>query len=193
MKKKFNNEKNNLIKLFKDINIQNLKNFKLLCSKSISCIKKNKKIIFAGNGGSAADSQHLAAELVVRYKKNRNPIASISLTTDTSILTATSNDYNFDYIFSRQIEALGNKGDIFIALTTSGNSKNLIHAVNTCKKKGILAFCLSGNKGGKIKKKVNYPIIINSNETSIIQVAQKFLGHVYCDIIEDYFSKLKNK
>ena len=99
----------------------------------------------------------------------------------------TANDFHFDLIFSKQIEAIGNKGDIFIALTTSGNSKNLIEASKICKRKNITTFCFAGCKGGKIGKKIDYPIIIDSEETPIIQIAQKFLGHIYCEIIEEYF------
>ena len=117
------------------------KNFSLLCRKSLNAIKKGKKIIFFGNGGSAADSQHLAAELTVKFKKKRNAIAAISLTTDTSAITAIGNDFKFEKIFSRQIEALGNSNDICVALTTSGNSKNLIEAVKSANKKGLITFC----------------------------------------------------
>ena len=166
-----------------------LKNFDVLCKKSISAIKNKKKIILFGNGGSASDAQHLATELTVRYKKNRKAFPAISLATDTSALTAIGNDFDFKYIFSRQIEAIGNNGDIAIAITTSGNSQNLINAVQVANKKKILTFCFSGNKGGKIKKYVKYPIIIPSNETSVIQVMEIMIGQVFCEVIENYFIK----
>ena len=124
-------------------------NFSKLYEYSINALK-NKKNNFYGNGGSASDSQHLATELVVRYKKNRRAIPAIALTADNSAITAISNDFNFKFIFSRQIEALGHRGDIAIALTTSGNSQNLIEAASYVKK-GIITFCFSGNKGGNLK------------------------------------------
>jgi D-sedoheptulose 7-phosphate isomerase len=182
--KSLNFEINKLNKILNIINSGNNKNFNSLCRKSLSAIKKGKKIIFFGNGGSAADSQHLATELTVKFKKKRNAIAAISLTTDTSAITAIGNDFKFEKIFSRQIEALGNSNDICIALTTSGNSKNLIDAIKKANKKGLTTFCFSGNKGGKIKKFVKYPIIIPSKDTALIQVVEIFLGQIYCGYLE---------
>ena len=120
----------------------NLKKFETLLIEVKKALKKGKKLIFFGNGGSAAHAQHLATELTVRYKKNRKAMAAISLTTDSSAITAIGNDFGFNYIFSRQIEAIGNKGDIAIGITTSGNSKNLIETVKICKKKKINQFFL---------------------------------------------------
>jgi D-sedoheptulose 7-phosphate isomerase len=139
-------------KILKD---NNLKKFETLLIEVKKALRNRKKLIFFGNGGSAAHAQHLATELTVRYKKNRKAMAAISLTTDTSALTAIGNDFGFNYIFSRQIEAIGKKGDIAIAITTSGNSKNLIEAIKICKKKKIKEFILSGNNGGLIKKLTN--------------------------------------
>jgi len=161
-----------------------LENFNRLCTQSLSAIKNKKKIIFFGNGGSASDSQHLAAELVAKYKKKRKALPAISLSTDTSIITSVGNDFGFKYIFARQIEAIGCKGDIAIAITTSGNSDNLIEAIKIAKKKKLVTFCLSGNKGGKIKKIVKYPIIVPSNITSQIQVAEILIGQVFCEYLE---------
>ena len=121
-------------KILKD---NNLKKFETLLIEVKKALRNGKKLIFFGNGGSAAHAQHLATELTVRYKKNRKAMAAISLTTDTSALTAIGNDFGFNYIFSRQIEAIGKKGDIAIAITTSGNSKNLIEAIKICKKKKL--------------------------------------------------------
>ena len=149
-------------------------------------IRNGNTIFFCGNGGSASDSQHLATELVVRYKKNRRAIPAIALTADNSAITAISNDFNFKFIFSRQIEALGHRGDIAIALTTSGNSQNLIEAAKLCKKKGIITFCFSGNKGGKLKKFTRYPITLNSKVASTIQVIELHLGQIYCGLLEEY-------
>lgn len=187
MKKKFNESIKNIIKLFNDIKFD--KNFEYLCKKSISAINKNHKIIFLGNGGSASDAQHLATELTCKFKKKRRALPAIALTTDTSALTAIGNDYGFKYIFSRQIEAIGNKGDIIIAITTSGNSQNLIEALKIAKYKKIITFCFSGNNGGKLKKYVQYPIILKSKETDILQVAEIAIGQIYCSILEDYFFK----
>jgi D-sedoheptulose 7-phosphate isomerase len=163
-----------------------IKNFDKLCFESLKTVKKKNKIIFYGNGGSASDAQHLAAELVVRYKKKkRNPISAISLATDTSIITATGNDFDFKYIFSRQIEAITKKGDLAIAITTSGNSKNLIEAAKTLNKMKIKSFCFSGNEGGQLKKFIKYPIIIPSANTSVIQVAEIMIGQVLCEFLEN--------
>lgn len=191
IKKNFDVEKYEIINILSSLNHTQLQNFKILCSASILAIKKGGKIMFAGNGGSAADSQHLSTELTVRFKKNRKALPSIALTTDSSILTAVSNDFDFKKIFSRQLEALGTKNDIFIALTTSGNSKNLIEAAKTSKKIGIKSFCFSGNNGGILKKFIDYPIIINSKKTSAIQVIELMLGQVFCETLEDFFSKKK--
>jgi D-sedoheptulose 7-phosphate isomerase len=179
-----------IINIFKRIENQEIdKNFVKLCEVSITAIKKKKKIIFFGNGGSAADAQHLATELTSKYKKIRKALPALALTTDTSALTSIGNDFGFKYIFSRQLDAIGNTGDVAIAITTSGNSENLIEAMKIAKKRGIKTFCFSGNKGGKIKKFVKYPIILDSNNTSVLQVIEIALGQVYCNIIENFFLK----
>ena len=136
------------------LKIKNSKNktFEKLCSEGVKTIKKKGKIIFFGNGGSAADAQHLATELTCRFKINRKALPGLSLTTDTSAITAIGNDFKFDNIFSRQLEAIANKNDLALAITTSGNSKNLIEAAKFAKKNNIKFFCLSGNSGGKLKK-----------------------------------------
>jgi len=179
-----------IINIFKRIENQEIdKNFVKLCLVSITAIKKKKKIIFFGNCGSAADAQHLATELTSKYKKIRKALPALALTTDTSALTSIGNDFGFKYIFSRQLDAIGNTGDVAIAITTSGNSENLIEAMKIAKKKGIKTFCFSGNKGGKIKKFVQYPIILDSKNTSVLQVIEIALGQVYCNIIENFFLK----
>ena len=189
--KKINVEVEKLAKIIQSSNLSTIKNFDKLCHLSISAIKKNKKIIFFGNGGSAADAQHLATELTVKYKKKRRALPAISLATDTSALTAIGNDFNFKYIFSRQIEAIGNSGDIAIGITTSGNSRNIIEGIKVANKKKIITFCFSGNNGGKIKKIVKYPIIIPSKDTSITQILEILIGQVYCESVEDYFHKIR--
>jgi D-sedoheptulose 7-phosphate isomerase len=167
------------------INQDNLINFQKLCKETIQAFKKNKKIFFFGNGGSAAQAQHLAAELIVRYKKKRKSFPALALSTDTSILTSIGNDFSFTNIFSRQLEGLGSKGDIALAISTSGNSKNLVEGLKIAKKKELLTFCLSGNKGGLIKKFTKYPIIIPSKDTPTIQVIQLIIGHAFCSFIEN--------
>ena len=163
----------------------NYENFNKLCYECLKTIKKKNKIIFYGNGGSASDAQHLATELVVRYSKiKRKAIPAISLATDTSILTAIGNDLGFKFIFSRQIESLAKKGDLAIAITTSGNSENLIEAAKTLKKMKIKSYCFSGNNGGKLKKYVKYPVIIPSKQTSVIQVIEILIGQILCEYLE---------
>ena len=181
--KLFYNEVNELSLIFKNINIKSLKVFSNLCHEALKTIKKN-KILFCGNGGSAADAQHLAAELVVKYKKKRKALPAIALSTDTSILTAIGNDYGFKKVFSRQVEAIGNKGDILILITTSGNSINLIEALKVAKKKRLKIYCFSGNSGGKIKRYLKNMVIIPSKNTSLIQVVEIFLGQLLCGYLE---------
>ena len=181
--KLFYNEVNELSLIFKKFNTKSLKIFSNLCIEASKAVDKN-KILFCGNGGSAADAQHLAAELVVKYKKKRKALPAIALSTDTSILTAIGNDYEFKKVFSRQVEAIGNKGDILILITTSGNSINLIEALKVAKKKGLKVYCLSGNNGGKIKKYLKNIIVIPSKNTSLIQVVEIFLGQLLCGYLE---------
>ena len=171
-----------------NVSNDNLKIFSKLIKESKSKLNK-KKIIFCGNGGSASHAQHLACELVVRYKNNRKAINAISLTTDTSNLTAIGNDYDFKYIFSRQLEAIGNKGDICIFLTTSGESKNILEAAKIAKKKLISCYSFSGKGGGKLKNIIKNNIIINSNLTSAIQSSHLILGHIYCKELENHITR----
>ena len=185
----FKNEKSGVLDILEKLNINNLSTFFKLCNQAQKTIKNKKKIIFIGNGGSASDAQHLATELTVRYKKNRKAISAVSLATDTSALTAIGNDFGFKYIFSRQIEALGNKGDLCIAITTSGNSQNLIEAAKVSKKKGITFYVFSGNKGGKLTRYTKNLILIPSKTTSQIQVVEIFLGQILCDYLETFASK----
>ncbi len=185
----FKNEKDGVLAILEKLNIYNLSSFFKLCNQAQKTIKNKKKIIFIGNGGSASDAQHLATELTVRYKKNRKAISAVSLATDTSALTAIGNDFGFKYIFSRQLEALGNLGDLCIAITTSGNSQNLIEAAKISKKKGITFYAFSGNKGGKLKRYTKNLILVPSKATSQIQVIEIFLGQILCDYLETFASK----
>jgi len=148
------------------------------------CIRNNHVIYLFGNGGSAADAQHIAAELIGRYKIERNSIPAISFSTDTSILTSISNDYSFSKIFSRQCDALVNKDDVIIAISTSGNSKNIINGVITAKKKKAKIIGLLGNDGGKLKKMVDIPLTVESNSTARIQEVHRVIYHIICELVE---------
>ena len=149
-------------------------------------LRSGGKAIFCGNGGSAADSQHLATELIVRLtsKNNRQALPAISLTTNSSIITACANDYGFDQIFSRQIEALGQKGDILFAISTSGNSKNIINAVFTANEKGLTTVGFLGCNGGKLAAMVNHPLVIPSVDVQRIQECHIAVGHIIISLAE---------
>ena len=147
-------------------------------------IRQDRKLLFFGNGGSAADAQHLATELTIRYKKDRSPIAAIALTTDSSALTAAGNDLGFDKIFSRQIEALGRNGDVAIGITTSGRSPNVLEAFDSCKRLGITTVVLTGGSGGLAAQKADYQLIVPSTTTARIQEMHITLGHMLCGGLE---------
>ncbi|MDD3374760.1 MAG: D-sedoheptulose 7-phosphate isomerase [Candidatus Omnitrophica bacterium] len=152
-------------------------------------LKKDGKIILFGNGGSAADSQHVAAEFIGRFQKERKSIPAIALTTDTSILTALANDYSFDVVFSRQLEGLGTSKDIAIGLSTSGNSKNVFEAIKTAKKIGMKTISLTGGTGGLIARASDISIIVSSKNTARVQESHICLAHVICELVERKFSK----
>ena len=152
-----------------------------MCS---TCIESGGKIFFMGNGGSAADSQHLATELVSRYLVERDALPALALTVDTSAITAIGNDYSFDSIFSRQIEALCKEGDVVIGISTSGNSRNVIRGIEAGNSKGAGTIALTGNGGGRISKVSKHSIIIPRNSTPLIQQAHISVGHILCELIE---------
>ncbi len=147
-------------------------------------LKNGGKILFCGNGGSAADAQHLATEMVCRLEFNRPAMAALALTTDTSLITAQSNDMGFESIFSRQIEALGKPGDVLIAITTSGNSENVLKAVQTAKTQKMQTVAFSGLSGGKISSIVDYALTVPSSNTQRIQEAHITIGHIICGLVE---------
>lgn len=149
-----------------------------------NCIKNGGKILIMGNGGSAADAQHIAAEIVGRFKKERKGMAAIALTTDTSILTSVGNDYGYDYIFARQIEALCRPEDLVIGITTSGNSANVVRAMEAAKEVGATTVGLTGGTGGKLTALCDYNLIMPSSVTARIQEAHIFVGHSLCEILE---------
>jgi D-sedoheptulose 7-phosphate isomerase len=147
--------------------------------------QNNHKTMVAGNGGSAADAQHIAGELVARFYFDRPGLSAISLSTDTSILTAVGNDYGFDRLFSRQIEAHGMAGDVFIALSTSGNSSNILKALEACKVKGVKTIGLTGEGGGKMADLCDICIKVPSTETPRIQESHILIGHIICYLVEE--------
>ena len=151
----------------------------------ISTLISGYKILLCGNGGSAADCQHFAAELVIRYHKNRRAYPAIALTTDTSILTAHPNDFSFDTLFARQVEALGSAGDCLIAFSTSGNSENIIQACTTAKQKKMTSIGLMGGDGGRLKALVDMPISIPSSTTARIQEAHMLIYHWWCEMLDE--------
>ena len=152
----------------------------------VECYKNGGKVIFAGNGGSAADAQHLAGELVSKFYFDRPALASIALTVDTSIITAIGNDYGYDMVFTRQLQANATSKDIFVGITTSGNSKNVIKAFEYARSVGIKTVCLNGSCGGLIEKNnlVDYDLIMPSCETPRVQECHTLVGHILCGLIE---------
>jgi len=156
----------------------------------VHALRNGNKIMFCGNGGSAADAQHLAGEFINRFRFDRAPLAGLALTTDTSILTCIGNDSSFDHVFSKQILGLGNKGDVLIAISTSGNSMNILEACHACKEKGIYIVGFTGESGGKMQEIVDLLIDIPSKDTPRIQEGHITVGHIMCDIVEqEMFSK----
>jgi len=153
------------------------------------CLCKGKKIILFGNGGSAADAQHIAAEFVGRFKMERISYPALALTTDSSVITSIANDYSYELIFSRQCESLVNRGDVVIGISTSGNSENVKNGLITAKKKGALTIALLGNKGGIIKNLVNVAIIVDSSSTPRIQEVHRVFAHIICELVEQNLNK----
>ncbi|AJA55648.1 D-sedoheptulose 7-phosphate isomerase [Campylobacter jejuni] len=164
----------NLITLIKNASLEVIKAY-----------KNGNKTLLAGNGGSAADAQHIAGEFVSRFYFDRPGIASIALTTDTSILTAIGNDYGYENLFARQVQAQGVKGDVFIGISTSGNSKNILKALELCKQKEIISIGLSGANGGDMNELCDYCIKVPSTCTPRIQEAHILIGHIICAIVEE--------
>jgi len=149
------------------------------------CLASGNKVLFFGNGGSASDAQHLAAEFVVRYYKQRAPLAAIALTTDTSIITAHGNDYSFDTIFDRQIQALAKPGDVAIGLSTSGNSANVISGLNVAQQQGCVTVAFTGEQGGQLLEQADQCICIPSTETARVQEGHIIIGHWLCEALDE--------
>lgn len=150
----------------------------------IDCLKKDGKVIVFGNGGSAGDSQHIAAELVGRFKKDRSALAGIALTTNTSILTSLANDYGYDVVFARQVEALGKKNDVVLGISTSGKAKSVALGIKQAKKMGIKTVALSGGDGGEVVKLADVSLLVPSKVTARIQEAHITIAHIICEMIE---------
>lgn len=148
------------------------------------CIEAGGQVLLFGNGGSAADAQHIAAEFVCRFNRDRQPLPAIALTTDTSTLTAISNDYGFEQIFARQIEALCRAGDVVVAISTSGRSPNIIAGVAAARERGSRTIGLTGLNGNQLAELVEFPIVINSNNTARIQECHITVGHIICEIVD---------
>ena len=208
---KYSGTENNLIQTKKDKNMVNeqiLESIKVktrlmddqglvdlinnVAQKCTEVYKLGGKTLLAGNGGSAADAQHIAGEFVSRFYFDRPGIPSIALTTDTSVITAIGNDYGYDKVFSRQIEANGTKGDMFISISTSGNSKNIVEALKAAKKKELITVGLTGHSGGEMNELCDYCIKIPSSSVPRIQEAHILIGHIICAIVEEnLFGHLK--
>jgi len=141
-------------------------------------------LYWCGNGGSASDSQHLAAEFIGRFRNNRRPLASVALTTDTSVITCVANDFGYDQIFVRQVEALCRKGDVLVAISTSGNSRNVVEAVKSATQLGVTTVGLLSATGGALRELVTYPLLVPSTSTARIQESHILIGHMLCDLVE---------
>lgn len=151
----------------------------------IACLQQGSKILLAGNGGSAADAQHIAGELVSRFVFDRPGLPAIALTTDTSILTAIGNDYGYEALFARQIQAHGNKGDVFIGYSTSGRSPNILRAFEEARSRGLVCIGLTGNHGGMMRELCDHLLEVPSGDTPKIQEGHLVLGHILCGLVED--------
>ena len=158
----------------------------------IACLKNGGKILLAGNGGSAADAQHIAGEFVSRFAFDRPGLPAIALTVDTSILTAIGNDYGYEKLFTRQVQALGNEGDIFIGYSTSGKSPNIIGAFAEARAKGLVCIGLTGNRGGPMQDMCDYLLEVPSSDTPKIQEGHLVLGHILCGLVEQAIFKPAN-
>ena len=151
----------------------------------ITCIQDNRRVLLAGNGGSAADAQHIAGEFVSRFAFDRPGLSAIALTTDTSILTAIGNDYGYEDLFARQVQAHGNEGDVFIGYSTSGQSPNILRAFEEARSRGLVCIGLTGNRGGPMRELRDYLLEVPSGDTPKIQEGHLVLGHILCGLVEN--------
>lgn len=161
----------------------------LMAERCKEALKSGNKVLFCGNGGSAADAQHLAAELIGRFQKERRSLASVALTTDTSILTAVANDYGYDEVFARQVEGLGRSGDVLIGISTSGNSANVVKAALKARDTGMHTIAFTGEGGGKLKDICDVTFAVPSKVTARIQEMHIMVGHIICELVEEEYDK----
>ena len=161
----------------------------LMAERCKEALKSGNKVLFCGNGGSAADAQHLAAELIGRFQKERRSLASVALTTDTSILTAVANDYGYDEVFARQVEGLGRSGDVLIGISTSGNSANVVKAALKARDTGMHTIAFTGEGGGKLKDICDITFAVPSKVTARIQEMHIMVGHILCELVEEEYDK----
>lgn len=172
------------VKAKEDFVKENTGNLIFISEKVASAFTRDRKLLICGNGGSAADAQHIAAEFVNRFMLERPPLPAIALTTDTSIITSIGNDYSFEDIFSKQIKAIGMEGDVLLAISTSGNSANVISAAKTARGQGIYTVALSGGDGGRLGSLVDMALVVRSNTTARIQETHIFAGHLICQLVD---------
>lgn len=175
---------NESLKVKEDFINSNIIEIILVAEKIVQAFTNDRKLMLCGNGGSAADAQHIAAEFINRFELERPPLPAIALTTDSSIITSIGNDYSFNDIFSKQVKAIGVEDDILMAISTSGNSSNIISAAKAAKDMGIYVVGLTGNDGGKLKDLVNSCLIVNSTSTARIQESHILAGHVICKLVD---------
>lgn len=161
----------------------------LMAERCKTALAAGNKVLFCGNGGSAADAQHLAAELIGRFQKERRSLASVALTTDTSILTAVANDYGYDEVFARQVEGLGRAGDVLIGISTSGNSANVVKAALKARDTGMHTIAFTGEGGGKLKEICDITFAVPSKVTARIQEMHILVGHIICELVEEEYDK----
>lgn len=172
------------IKVKEDFIKENGRNLILFAEKISQAFTADRKLMICGNGGSAADAQHIAAEFVNRFMLERPPLPAIALTTDTSVITSIGNDYSFDDIFSKQIKAIGLEGDVLLALSTSGNSRNVISAVKSARSLGIYTVVFTGGDGGRLRGLADMALVVKSNTTARIQEAHSLAGHIICQLVD---------
>lgn len=172
------------VKVKEDFIKENMTKLIFFADKIVLALTSDRKLLLCGNGGSAADAQHIAAEFINRYELERPPLPAIALTTDTSIITSVGNDYSFDEIFSKQVKALGVEGDVLLALSTSGNSANVIEAVKAARSQGIYTVGLTGGKGGQLASLADMSMVVKSNITARIQETHILVGHIICELVD---------
>lgn len=185
MKTKINNILRESIKVKEDLASFHIGVITEIVDAIVKCVKRGGKIIIFGNGGSAADSQHIAAELMGRFKKERQALAAIALTTNTSTITAIGNDYGYDLSFKRQLEGIAKTEDVALGISTSGNAKNVNEAISKAKELGLVTVAFTGQKGGELGKKADITLKIPSNNTPRIQEAHITAGHIICELVEE--------